>query len=46
MSINLDQLLSLVGPLDDSQEENTARARSRHFLKGDVKEGEQVRDYV
>lgn len=46
MSINLDQLLSLVGPLDDSQGENTARERFRHFLKGDVKEVGQVRDYV
>jgi len=46
MSINLEQLLSLVGPLDDSPGEETARERFRRFLKGNVKEVGQVRDYV
>lgn len=46
MSLNLQQLLSLVGPLDDSPGEDTARGRFRRFLKGNVKEVGQVRDYV
>lgn len=46
MSTNLDQLLSLVGPLDDSPGDNTARERFRRFLKANVKEVGQVLDYV
>ncbi len=46
MSLSLEQLLSLVGPLDDSPGEETARERLRRFLKGNVKEVGQVRDYV
>lgn len=46
MNLSLEQLLSLVGPLDDSRGEETARERFRRFLKGNVKELGQVRDYV
>jgi hypothetical protein len=46
MSLSLEELLSLVGPLDDSPGEETARERFRRFLKGNVKEVGQIRDYV
>lgn len=46
MSIILKQILDLVGKLDDSQGEETPRERFRRFLKENIKEVGQVRDYV
>jgi hypothetical protein len=46
MSISLNEILGLVGPLDDSPGGETARERLRRFLKSNVKEVGQVRDYV
>ncbi len=49
MSIALSQLsqvLALVGHLDDSSGSDTARQRFRDFLKENVTEVGQVRDYV
>jgi hypothetical protein len=44
--IKLDQILALVGKLDDSPGDETPRERFRHFLKENVREVGQVRDYV
>jgi hypothetical protein len=44
--INLSQVLDLAGKLDDSEGENTPRERFRQFLKKNVLEVGQVRDYV
>lgn len=38
MSIKLQQILSLVGKLDDSPGEDTARERFRRFLKDNILE--------
>ena len=46
MSIPLQQLLSLVGSLDDSAGQGTPRERFRTFLRDSVREIGQVRDYV
>jgi hypothetical protein len=46
MGIGLSDLLALVGPLDDSPGDETARERFRRFLKNNVKEVGQIRDYV
>jgi hypothetical protein len=46
MSISLDEILGLVGPLDDSPGDETARERFRRFLRNNVKEVGQIRDYV
>lgn len=46
MSISLDEILGLVGRLDDSEGDDTSRERFRHFLQSNVKEVGQVRDYV
>ena len=46
MSITLKQILDLVGKLDDSPGDDTPRERFRRFLKENVKEVGQVRDYV
>jgi hypothetical protein len=46
MNISLDEVLGLVGPLDDSPGDETARERFRRFLKSNVNEVGQVRDYV
>ena len=46
MSITLKQILDLVGRLDDSPGDDTPRERFRRFLKENVKEVGQVRDYV
>lgn len=46
VSITLKQILDLVGKLDDSLGDETPRERFRHFLKENVKEIGQVRDYV
>lgn len=46
MSINLNQILSLVGKLDDSSGPESPRERFRDFLKENVLEVGQVRDYI
>lgn len=46
MSITLNQILALVGKLDDSPGDETPRERFRRFLKENVIEVGQVRDYV
>lgn len=46
MSINLKQILLLVGKLDDSAGEGTARERFRRFLEENVREIGQLRDHI
>ncbi len=46
MSITLSQIFTLVGKLDDSAGDDTSRERFRRFLKDNVKEVGQVRDYI
>lgn len=46
MSLSLKQILDLVGKLDDSSGDETPRERFRRFLKENVNEVGQVRDYV
>jgi hypothetical protein len=46
MSISLNQILDLVGKLDDSPGDETPRERFRQFLKKSVLEVGQIRDYV
>ena len=46
MSIALNQILALVGKLDDSPGGDTPRERFRRFLKDNVNEVGQIRDYV
>jgi len=46
MSITLNQILALVGKLDDSPGDDTPRERFRRFLKENVSEVGQVRDYI
>jgi hypothetical protein len=46
MSITLDQILNLVGKLDDSPGNDTPRERFRRYLQQNVKEVGQVRDYI
>jgi len=46
MSITLSKILALVGKLDDSPGEDVPRERFRQFLKENVKEVGQIRDYV
>jgi len=46
MSMTLSQILSLVGKLDDSPGDETARERFRRFLKQNVIEIGQLRDYI
>ena len=46
MSMTLTQVLSLVGKLDDSPGDETARERFRRFLSDNVREVGQVRDYI
>ena len=46
MSIALSQILSLVGKLDDTPGEDTPRERFRRFLRENVSEVGQVRDYI
>jgi hypothetical protein len=44
--LTLNQILALVGKLDDSPGNETARERFRNFLKENVREIGQVRDYI
>jgi len=46
MSIALKQILDLVGKLDDTPGEETPRERFRRFLKENIKEVGQIRDYI
>ena len=46
MSITLSQILALVGKLDDTPGEDTARERFRRFLKENVLEVGQIRDHI
>jgi hypothetical protein len=45
-SMDLNEILSLVGPLDDTPGDNTARERFRDHLKRNVSEVSQIRDYI
>lgn len=46
MSITLNQILNLVGKLDDSPGDETARERFHRYLKENVLKVGQIRDYV
>ena len=46
MNISLDQILTLVGKLDDGPGDGTARNRFRQFLDSNVKDVGEVRDYI
>lgn len=46
MHISLAEILSLVGPLDDSSGPNTARERFRSFLTKNVTEIGELRDHI
>src|SRR5690349_11120215 len=46
MDISLKQILALVGNLDDAPGEHTPRERFRQFLKQNVTEVGQIRDYI
>ncbi len=46
MAITLDQILALVGKLDDSPGDETPRERFRRFLKENVRAVGEIRDYV
>lgn len=45
-AISLSQILNLVGKLDDSRGIETPRERFRAFLKDNVQEVGQIRDYI
>jgi hypothetical protein len=46
MNFTLKQILDLVGPLDDSPGDETPRERFRRFLRENVCEVGQIRDYL
>jgi len=46
MNITLTQILNLVGKLDDSPGDETPQKRFRRYLRENVKEIGQIRDYV
>lgn len=46
MAVTLNQILELVGKLDDSPGDETPRERFRRFLQSNVTEIGQVRDYI
>jgi len=46
MSVALKQILDLVGKLDDTLGEETSRERFRRFLKENITEVGQIRDYI
>jgi len=46
MSIALNQILALVGKLDDTPGDEVPRERFRRFLRENVREVGQIRDYV
>ena len=46
MTLSLSQILDLVGKLDDTSGKDTARERFRRWLKQNVREAGQLRDYI
>ncbi len=46
MGITLQQILDLVGKLDDSSGEDAARERFRRFMRENIQEVGQVRDHI
>ncbi len=46
MSVSLNEILDLVGPLDDSPGEDTPRERFRRFLRKNVHEVGEIRDHI
>lgn len=46
MSFSLNEILDLVGPLDDSAGEDSPRERFRRFLRKNVHEVGEVRDHI
>lgn len=46
MSVTLTQILKLVGKLDDTLGQETPRERFRLFLRENVQEVGQIRDYI
>ena len=46
MNMTLSQILTLVGQLDDSPGNETPRERFRRFLKDNIKDVGQLRDYI
>jgi hypothetical protein len=46
MSVSLNEILDLVGPLDDSIGEDTPRERFRRFLRKNVHEVGEIRDHI
>lgn len=46
MSLTLTNILALVGKLDDTPGDETPRERFRRFLKENIKEVGQIRDYI
>jgi hypothetical protein len=46
MVLTLDQILNLVGKLDDTQSEDPSRERFRRHLSDYVKDAGQLRDYI
>lgn len=46
MSVSLNEILDLVGPLDDSAGEDKPRERFRRFLRKNIREVGEVRDHI
>lgn len=46
MSISLNEILDLVGPLDDASGEDSPRERFRRFLRKNTHEVGEIRDYI
>jgi hypothetical protein len=46
MSVTLNQILDLVGKLDDAAGDDNPRERFRRFLRENIREVGQIRDYV
>ncbi len=46
MSVSLNEILDLVGPLDDTSGENSPRERFRRFLRKNTHEVGEIRDYI
>ena len=46
MSVSLNEILDLVGPLDDTAGDDTPRERFRRFLRKNVHEVGEIRDHI
>ncbi len=46
MSVSLNEILDLVGPLDDAAGDDTPRERFRRFLRKNVHEVGEIRDHI